>query len=752
MADPTQTSPEVVLAHLDGLPTLPAVAVRLFQLTGADEAGAADLIQVLRADQSLTARILTVAASAAYGGREVSTLERAVPLIGFAGVRSIVLAASVFEVFGRRPARGGAAFDVSEFWKHALAVACAARRLAALRAELALYPEDAFVAGLLHDLGKVALSAVFPKAYERAAAQANQTHGDIADSERACLGTDHTVAGRRLAERWRLPRDLQEAIWLHHLPADALPASVTRPRLIAVVQLADLLAREQRIGYSGNHVIYDTSARLAERFGFTAAHAAAVVAALATDVADQATRLGLEGETPQGVYIKAMGRANAELGRLNAELAAGNRRLAAAARYFRAIAQFEQKLADWADPAAVVLAVAHAATEALQRPRGAAFGLRDGACAVDLCWLVREPEHSEQATQVVPIELADWVRELRGRTEATVMAAPAPVRLLLGELLTRSEAGTVWLLPIQHQGELVGGIAYVSAADEPLRLAAESEELRSFLASLGLALGRANAQAAARRLSEELAATNRQLQRAQSELLRSRALAMIAEMAAGAGHELNSPLTVISGRAQMLSAQLGDREAQRVLRVVSEKAQECSGIVTELMEFARPRTPQRAHFALRPLLEEVRAAWLERAKLPETRVRLAAPNGGDGPSVYADRGQLRAVLDEVLANAVAAVSGGQGGITLAWNEAGPGAGVEITVADEGCGMEPAVAQRAFDPFFSHRSAGRGRGLGLARAYRMIEAHGGRIWLESRPAEGTTVYIMLSAAGTEAEPA
>lgn len=66
-------------------------------------------------------------------------------------------------------------------------------------------------------------------------------------------------------------------------------------------------------------------------------------------------------------------------------------------------------------------------------------------------------------------------------------------------------------------------------------------------------------------------------------------------------------------------------------------------------------------------------------------------------------------------------------------------------------MTPAVLQRAFDPFFSHRNAGRARGLGLPRAYRIVEAHGGRIWLESRPDEGTTAHVLLPRTTGESSP-
>jgi len=747
------TSPELVLSYLDSLPTLPAVVVRVLQVTGDDRSAASDVVRLVGSDQSLAAKILSVARSAAYGVREpVTTLERGIPLLGLATIRSIALAAGIFDCFGKRSGGAGRAFDRVEFWKHALAVACAARRLARARPELVSQPEEAFVAGLLHDLGKVALDAIFPKAYDRVALEANHARGDIADSERAILGADHTVAGRRLAERWRLPRELRETIWLHHLAADALPASVANPSLISLVQLADTIAREQRIGYSGNHVFYETSARLGERLGFGPTALAAAIEPLAGEVAEHVTLLGLDHETPQGVYLDALRRANAELSRVNAELEASNRRLAAADRYFKAISHFELHLSDWADPPAVVRAAAKAAAAALQRLPLAAFGVRDNASAVDLCWIDRTADQERQFTRAVPPDLATWLAQVVKSLDSIVTQPPPAVRGLLGTTIGATEASTAWLLPILHQGAVAGGIVYLSDSDERQRLADEAEELRSFLTSLGLALGRANAQAATHRLSEDLAESNRRLQQMQAELLRSRTLSMIAEMAAGAAHELNNPLTVIKGWAQRLISTVEDLETQRVLQTIAAKADECSGIVSELLDFARPRPPQLAPVDLAELLAEVRAEWLARTGLPATRLRLEnfrsteeRPNFAS-PAVLADRQQLKSVLSELVSNAVDAIATNEGTVVLGWQTTIQPDLLEVIVEDNGCGMAPSVFQRAFDPFFSQRLAGRRRGLGLPRAYRIIESHGGRIWLESQPGEGTTVHVLLPKAG------
>ncbi len=760
-------APELTLAHLDSLPTLAAVAVRLLQVTSDSNSSARDVVSALRGDQSLTAKILSVANSAAMGAREkVPTLDRAVVLLGFKAIRSIALAVKVFEwLADDEPSRRERSFQRAEFWKHSLAVACAARRLACQRPQLEIEPEEAFVAGLLHDLGKVALDAVFPKAYERAAAQAQETRSDIADCERAILGVDHTVAGRHLAKRWGLPRFLQDVTWLHHVSAKTLMDSVASPRLIAAVQLADVLIREQRIGDSGNHAFYEPSSRLAEDLGFTAAEMDAISRAVVGEVAEYASVVGLDRETPETLYLKSLTRANAELSRLNTELLGSNRRLTAAARYFKGITQFDQQLSASSDLAAVVAAIADATLTVLQRSQVTAFAVHHRRSAIEVCCAGGETGECRSTTERLTEEMREWLQEPGDAMGVTVVRAPFGVRSLLASVAVPPGKGECWLLPIVHDGQMAGGIVFWSPRDERAELSHEIGELRSFLASLGLALGRANAQAAARRLSEDLADSNRRLQQMQVEVLRTRALSMIAEMAAGAGHELNGPLTVISGRAQMLMDKVTDTELRRSLEQIHNKAHECAQIVTELMDFARPHPPKLSPTDLGALLTEVRDAWRERSGLPASRFHVDLPEGAPPaglPQVLVDRAQIRRVLDEVLKNAADAVADNEGTIAIHWQagvsdpvgaaraaahaglaaEPVPTRWVEITVRDTGCGMSPAVAQRVFDPFFSHRSAGRGRGLGLARAHRIVEAHGGRIWVVSQPGEGTTFHIML----------
>src|SRR5690606_31771663 len=216
--------------------------------------------------------------------------------------------AKVFECFPPDAAEPDRAIARVELWKHALAVAAVARRLAVQQAELGVRPERAYVAGLLHDIGKIALDAVFPKAYARAVRQAEREQADLADSERAVLGVDHTVAGRRLAQRWELPEFLQQTIWLHHLAIEALPEGVVDAGVVALVQLADTLAREQRVGQSGNPVLYRSAEALGQQLGIAPQRLKACAAALAGDVAEQCALLGMEGQDSESLYLQSLQR------------------------------------------------------------------------------------------------------------------------------------------------------------------------------------------------------------------------------------------------------------------------------------------------------------------------------------------------------------------------------------------------------------------------------------------------------------
>src|SRR3954463_14344051 len=160
---------DLILQQLDGLPTLPAVALRVLEVTASDNSSAGEVIKLVESDPSLTARILQLVHRADMGVRgDITSVDRAVKLLGFDAVRSAVLAVSVFQTFQHTNPKQPSTFSREAFWKHCVAVGCCCELLAEIMPkERCVDPGEAFVCGLLHDIGKVALDAMLPKSFSR---------------------------------------------------------------------------------------------------------------------------------------------------------------------------------------------------------------------------------------------------------------------------------------------------------------------------------------------------------------------------------------------------------------------------------------------------------------------------------------------------------------------------------------------------------------------------------------------------------
>jgi signal transduction histidine kinase len=228
-------------------------------------------------------------------------------------------------------------------------------------------------------------------------------------------------------------------------------------------------------------------------------------------------------------------------------------------------------------------------------------------------------------------------------------------------------------------------------------------------------------------------------QRASEEdRLAERKLSALAEFAAGAGHEINNPLAVISGQAQYLLAGEEAPERQRPLQTIVQQAQRIHQILTELMQFARPGRPQRRPVDVRILARDTGALLHEVAALRQVRIEVEEP---DEPCVAeCDPRQLQTALYALLRNAVeAAAADGWARLRV---ETAAADRLRLVVEDAGPGPSPAEQAHMFDPFFSGRPAGRGRGLGLPTAWRLARQQGGDVTFEPLPLGPTRFVLTL----------
>ncbi len=230
-----------VYARVQTLPPLPAAVPRILALAADPEVGTREITGVLSRDPALAADVLKVANSAYYGfRREIDSLDRAVALLGVNMVRSLAVSVGVARVLPPARTKG---FRQEGLWVHSAAVATAARGLC--RRTGRADGEQLFLAGLLHDVGKMVLAHHFPGPFGRALAAARADGTPLPDAERAEVGLDHAAVGGMLLDRWNFPEVLRAPVTGHHAdrPADGGAA---------LVAAADALARQAGIGDGGN--------------------------------------------------------------------------------------------------------------------------------------------------------------------------------------------------------------------------------------------------------------------------------------------------------------------------------------------------------------------------------------------------------------------------------------------------------------------------------------------------------------------
>lgn len=227
-----------ILHKSELIPPLPDLVVRLLAVLNKQETEPQHLETLMQNDQVLVAKMLAMVNSPFYGlNRTIRTIKEAVMVLGFRGVRSLVLATSTAKFLQRDYAVYG--HEPKGLWLHAACVAAGSKMLAKACKLGADAAEQLFVAGLLHDIGKLML-VPYLNENQRGAA----TAASITEFERTTIGLDHTEAGALVTAKWNLSQEIQEVVKAHHDESGA-----KSDKSIAVVRLADAVAHERGIGY-----------------------------------------------------------------------------------------------------------------------------------------------------------------------------------------------------------------------------------------------------------------------------------------------------------------------------------------------------------------------------------------------------------------------------------------------------------------------------------------------------------------------
>jgi len=725
---------------LEQLPSLPPVAVKLIQAVSVEDCNIREISRLIESDQALCSRILRIANSAAFGlPRQVSSVHRATTLLGLDLIRSVALSIVVVDTFKIEKKQ---AFDLKDFWRHSGASAIASELLAHRFAYP--QPQEAFIAGLLHDVGKLVFSSWDAARYEEVVQEAQNTHQSLLEVEEERLGLGHTRLGKFLLDHWSFPGNLTEAVWLHHQPLPHF-GNHSKEQLAFIVKCANNLCHIQRLGDSGCPIPDLDPEKLEDATGLSSEELAGIAAETLKRLEEISEFFNFEGCTPD-LYVSAVTKANQELSRLHMNLVAKTRRIERQHSILEAICRLQSEL-----PAAITLGgalerVVETLAEAIPNRRSMGFLLlqREGIIEGRL---KLGPKGTLEKV-VLPLE-RDKAEELAGLKPREQFSLIEQAVLRLGDGLTIAaeitqalQSANLVVLPLEASGITLGQLL---VEQEPVEQAAEDtvDLLRQYARAAVLALERVFLFEAIEQQADDLARMARKGQEAQSRLYQAERLASVGRLAAGAAHEINNPLAAISAQAQLMLRRVTDKKDCKGLESIVDQSNRISKIISDLMGFARPAEPKIESTIVKSVLEHALGVLENRIKIAGIEVRKEFQP--DLPLVHSDSKQLEQVFLNLMINAVQAMKGG-GILTVRLQMDPARENLLIEFADTGVGIPAKELPAIFDPFYTTKKEGEGTGLGLAICHSIIEGHRGQISVSSEPGVGTTFRIMLPLSG------
>jgi putative nucleotidyltransferase with HDIG domain len=249
--------------YIRQLPPFPATVNKVMEICRDVNTSPTDLTKVISLDPVLTGKVMQLVNSAYFGiSREIISPFRAVVMLGMNTVKNLVLGATVMGAFGTR--KNFRALNMDMFWKHSLGVGVIAKLIAQKRKIDKKLLEGYFIAGLLHDIGKIPLNSKFSDEYLTIIGMPENEPQPLFISEKQILGIDHAYVGNLIAEKWKLGEEISDTISYHHAPETYI--GVQNDILFTVI-LSDHFANSSEIGFSGNRYLSNIYPEVMRYFG-----------------------------------------------------------------------------------------------------------------------------------------------------------------------------------------------------------------------------------------------------------------------------------------------------------------------------------------------------------------------------------------------------------------------------------------------------------------------------------------------------
>lgn len=252
--------------YIDRMPPLPVSVGKVLEICRRYDATAADLNKVISLDPVLLAKVMRLINSAYYGlPQEITSLARAIVMLGINTVKNLALSTAVLATM-QKTRTANSVLNMDAFWLHSLAVGTASKLIAKARGENPQNLENYFIAGLLHDIGKIALNNRLPEDYLQVILEADRGRMSLVEAERMVLGFTHEEAGLLIVQTWRLGDELADVAAFHHAAENY---SGPYSEVVCTVSVANFYVKIQEYGFSGDRHPTRPAKAVFDRSGIT---------------------------------------------------------------------------------------------------------------------------------------------------------------------------------------------------------------------------------------------------------------------------------------------------------------------------------------------------------------------------------------------------------------------------------------------------------------------------------------------------
>lgn len=741
----------------DQVPSLPQVALSLIHSVLDDSTSADEIARGILLDPILTSRVLKAANSSLFGLRKpVSTVSRAIPILGRKILKNFILTSVIFETF-----KIGNTEGFKAFWKHTVGCALVCEWFCS-NDETLPDPEEGFLGGLLHDIGKLIIfshhSHMMEKVLERLSDQSylDQRTKPPLMVENDIWHVDHTIVGKWAAEKWKLPESIVECIWLHHQPITFDEHAKSLPRLI---RFADALCNVHAIGDNyflnsiyklGCHLHYaNTFNIIRELWKIEEDDIKNVLTHIYSKMGEYAELFDIETDSEE-TFIPTLCKANYALGQMHLKVEEERSRLLVLNTYIKALTNFISHCAD--DPYLRTLVEATwrfispiAVLHELILYVAAGFPKKVYLYKLTKDGILEKTQYREEE----PLDIDSMLDIISGQQDLkeNLKEAFNSRKSILRKSKNKEEGDVYpffWAIPLflSEPGKeqvLAGGLVCKASVRLHSRIKDSnlSYYLNNFSSVLMPMLSIILTLETASDRDERLSLFTQKLGISEEQMIQQQRLAIIGQLATGAAHEINNPLAVISVKAQMLEKKLSEGDREKYINVILGQTERIAKITSDLMNFARPTKPQRESARLKDILDQV--ASVVRARIGPREIRFIDNIPKNLPLVYVDMKQIEQVFINLIINACHAV-GTDGKIEISATSSKNY--VIVSVKDNGIGIRREDLPKIFDPFFTTKTEGKGTGLGLPISQRIIEINGGKITVESEEGKGATFFVWL----------